>query len=106
MRVHVKVPLPLVFVLVRVDAQRFAKRPGADSKQHHTHQPLAPGGKQIHRQQIAKPKREQPDYGNARRVSDSPPHARHPASRGPARRQWRDGRKMICPGADVNDAGN
>lgn len=42
MRVHVKVPLPLVFMFVRVDPQRFAESPGANPKEHHPHQPFTP----------------------------------------------------------------
>ena len=56
--VDVHVPLPVVLMFMGVDAEGFAQGPEADPKQHYAHDPLAPRGEQIHRQQITQPQGE------------------------------------------------
>ena len=61
MGVQVQMPVAIVFVFVRMDMEGFAHRPGAYADEHNAHEPFAPGGKQVHRQQLSQPEREQTD---------------------------------------------
>lgn len=54
-RVEMNMPVTVVIVFMRMDAQRLAQRPEANADQHHSDETLAPNGKPLKRQQIAEP---------------------------------------------------
>ena len=104
--VEVQMAIAIVLVHVSVNRERSAQGPWPNPYQHHPDHSLAPGRKQVQRQQIAEPKGKQTNHRNAGGMAQAPASAWEPGPPGLARRQGGDGRQVVRTRPDVNDPRN
>src|SRR5689334_21928233 len=104
-RMEMNMMIAIMFMLVRVDAESLPQRPKADDDEHYPHNTLAPGRDVIQRNHFAQPKRKQTYDGNARRMTNPPPHPRYLGTFRTADCKGRDGDEMVGPRPDVNHSG-
>jgi hypothetical protein len=106
MHVNMRVPVPVMLVLVNVNALpgRLPDAPRTDGNEHQTHEPLAPSGQPLHGEDLAQEQRRDAHDHYPSGVAEPPQKTRRPRVFVAIGGQGRNGRQVIGPGQDVNRA--